>query len=353
LKQFAIVYDERLKEYDLGHVLTEDRYQDFIDLFHKKLGDHPHFDIVAPSYATEEDLRLIHTQEYIRRIEQCHSMDPHDTPLSPAFVRATKLLAGAGKLAGEMVQTGRYEKAFVIGGGVQHATRDREKGFGVFSDIGICAANLLQNFGIERILIVDTDAHAGDGIYEIFSDDPRVLFISLHQHPLTLYPGKGFIHEIGNASGKGYSVNIPLPPRAGDTAYEIIIDEILFPLSETFMPQIVLLVDGCDTHFLDQITNMGLTRKGIRLIGEKMGQLASSLCEGKIVDFVGSGYSPDPHNVSLGWLASISGLTGVRIDLEEETLPVNVKPHQKLKEAKEIISLIKKELAPYWPCFRK
>ena len=87
-----------------------------------------------------------------------------NTPLSPSLVRAAKLLAGAGKYAGELVQTGKYDKAFVIGGGVQHANREREKGFGVFSDVGICAENLLSNFGLERVLIIDTDAHAGDGL---------------------------------------------------------------------------------------------------------------------------------------------------------------------------------------------
>jgi acetoin utilization protein AcuC len=352
LKKFAILYDEKLKEYDLGHVLKEDRYQNFMEYFQMKLGNHPDFEIVSPPYATEGDLKLLHTEEYIKRIDRCESMDPHDTPLTPGFVRATKLLAGAGKLAGELVQSGRYQKAFVIGGGVQHATRDREKGFGVFSDVGICAENLMQNYQVERILIVDTDAHAGDGLYNIFSEDPRVLFISIHQHPLTLYPGKGFINEIGNEKGRGYSVNIPLPPESGDWSYEYVMDEIVLPLSEAFLPEIILLVDGCDTHFTDQITNMGLTLGGIRFIGEKMGQLASKICGGKIIDFVGSGYSHSPYIVSLGWLASIAGVTGVKIDLEKvEFIPSHVKADNGLEETKEIVSLVRKDLAFYWKCF--
>jgi acetoin utilization protein AcuC len=351
LSRFAVLYDEKLKEYDLGHVLRKDRYQNFIDHFQEKLGNHPDFEIVSPSYATEDDLKLVHTEDYIKRIYKCESIDPHDTPLSPGFVRATKLLAGAGKLAGELVQSGRCEKAFVVGGGVQHATRNREKGFGVFSDVGICAENLMQNFNIEKILIVDTDAHAGDGIYSIFSEDPRVLFISIHQHPLTLYPGTGFIDEVGKGDGRGYSVNIPLPPEAGDFSYEYIMDKIVLPLSEAFLPDILLLVDGCDTHFTDQITQMGLTLRGIRLIGEKMGQLASDMCEGKIVDFVGSGYSRDQNIVSLGWLASITGVTGVQIGLEEiQVIPPCVRPDNGFEEAKETVRSVKKELAPYWKC---
>lgn len=352
MKKFAVLYDENLKEYDLGHVLKEDRYQNFIDHFQTQLGNHPDFEIVSPPYASEDDLKLLHTEEYIKRIDTYESMDPHDTPLSPGFVRATKLLAGAGKLAGELVQSGKYQKAFVVGGGVQHATRNREKGFGVFSDVGICAENLMQHFDIDRILIVDADAHAGDGIYEIFSADPRVLFISIHQHPSTLYPGKGLLNEIGNGSGKGYSVNIPLPPGAGDWSYEYVIDEIVLPLSETFLPQIILLVDGCDTHFTDQITHMALTLEGIRMIGEKMGQLAAKMCEGKIIDFVGSGYSHNLNTVSLGWLASIGGVTGVHVKLEEpQPLPPAVKPDVALQETQEIIRLLRNELSGHWRCF--
>lgn len=325
-----------------------------MDHFERKLGDHPDFDVVAPPYATEADLKLVHTEEYIKRIDTCESLDPYDTPLSPTFVRATKLLAGAGKLAGELVHSGKYQKAFVVGGGVQHAGRNREKGFGVFSDVGICAENLIQHFGVERVLIVDTDAHAGDGIYDIFSRDPRVLFISLHQDPLTLYPGKGFANEIGAREGKGYSVNIPLAPGTGDRSYVYVLDEIVLPLSETFHPEILLMVDGCDTHFTDQITHMGLTLEGIRTIGEKMAQLAARVCGGKIVDFVGSGYSYNPHIISLGWLASIAGVTGVDMDLEElEVLQPHVNPEGGLKKAEEVISLLKKELAPYWECFDK
>ena len=248
MSRYAIVYDEKLKEYDLGHVLKQDRYQIFINLFKQKFGSHPDFEIVSPSYATENDLKLIHTEEYIRRVEKCESKDPYDTPLSPGFVRGTKLLAGAGKLAGEVVQSGKYEKAFVVGGGVQHATRNHEKGFGVFSDVGICAENLMRNFGVNRILIIDTDAHAGDGIYEIFSTDSRVLFISIHQNPLTLYPGKGFVDEIGEGHGIGYSVNIPMPPGSGDHTYEYVLNEILIPIAEEFIPEIILMVDGSDPH---------------------------------------------------------------------------------------------------------
>ena len=353
MSKYAIVYDEKLKEYDLGHVLKQDRYQVFVNLFKQKLGHHSDFEMVSPCYATESDLKLIHTEDYIRRIEKCESKDPHDTPLSPGFVRGTKLLAGAGKLAGELVQSGKYEKSFVVGGGVQHATRNHEKGFGVFSDVGICAENLMRNFGVKRILIIDTDAHAGDGIYDIFSTDSRVLFISIHQDPLTLYPGKGFVDEIGEGRGTGYSVNIPMPPGSGDHAYEYVLNEIFIPIAEEFIPEIILMVDGSDPHFTDRITQMGLTLQGIRSIGAIIGHVASRVCDGKLVDFIGSGYSHSLQIVSSGWLASIVGVTGIQMELEEPNcLSQDIKPDQGLKEAVTIVNKVKSKLCDYWKCFK-
>ena len=87
MSRYAIVYDEKIKEYDLGHVLQQDRYQMFMDLFHQTLGSHPDFEIVSATYATENDLKLIHPEEYIRRIEKCESKDPYNTPLSSGFNR--------------------------------------------------------------------------------------------------------------------------------------------------------------------------------------------------------------------------------------------------------------------------
>ena len=350
--KFAILYSDRLKEYYLGHVLTHDRYQHFIDLFQQTLGSHPYFEIVEPPIALDTELKLVHTEDYIQRIERCESKDPFDTPLSPGLVRAAKLLAGAGKHAGELVQSGRYSKVFVIGGGVQHANREREKGFGIFSDVGICAENLMGNFGVKRVLVVDTDAHAGEGLYEIFCNDRRVLFLSMHQDPHTIYPGKGFIDEIGAGKGRGYSINIPLAPGSTDKTYQYVLSEIFVPLAEEFEPEIILMIDGSDPHYTDRITQMGMTLKGICEVGSLIGQTADNICEGKMVNFVGSGYSFNPKVVSLGWIASIAGVARLELNLEEpEPIPTELQTDRGLREAEETVRLIKEKLSPYWRCF--
>ncbi len=348
----AIVYSQKMREYDLGHVLTGDRYESFMRLFWEKLGDNPAFEIVEPGYATEADLKLVHTEEYIRRVERCESQDPHDTPLSPRVVRAAKLMAGAGKLAGELVQSGAFGKAIAIGGGVQHAGRNYERGFGIFSDVGICAENLMQNYGLERILILDADAHAGDGIYSIFARDPRVLFISIHQDPHTLYPGPGYTNPMGEGEGRGCSMNVPLLPGTGDLAYEYVLDSVFIPLAEEFRPQVIIMVDGSDTHFMDQITQMGLTLKGIYMIADKVRRAADRICQGKVIAFAGSGYDPKGILFPRGWLASVCGLTGLEIELDEPyPFPQGYRSDYGVLEARKAAETLKANFAPYWRCF--
>jgi len=341
-----------MQEYDLGHVLTGHRYESFMGLFQDKLGQNPDFEIVEPGYATDADLQLVHTEAYISRVERCESRDPHDTPLSPGVVRAARLLAGAGKLAGELVQSGAFGRVVVIGGGVQHAGRDYEKGFGIFSDVGVCTRNLIQRYGLERIMILDADAHAGDGIYSIFADDPGVLFVSIHQDPRTLYPGPGYANPIGEGKGEGYSVNVPVPPGTSDLAYEYVLDNIFLPLAEEFQPQIILMVDGSDTHFSDQITHMGLTLKGIYMIGNKVRETAEEVCQGKCVAFDGSGYDPRGILFPRGWLASICGLTGIEMDLEEPySVPQGHRTDYAVAEVRDTVQAVKARMALYWRCF--
>lgn len=350
----AILYNEKIKEYDLGHVLTGERYESFMRLFRERLGKDPDFQVVEPDYATYADLLLVHSEKYIERVERCESRDPHDTPLSPAVVRATKLLAGAGKMAGELVQSGEFDKAVVVGGGVQHAGRDYEKGFGVFSDVGLCAENLMQNHGLKRIMILDADAHAGDGIYQIFAGDPRVLFISIHQDTRTLYPGPSYGNPIGEGEGEGYSVNVPLPPGSSDQAYEKVLDNIVAPLAEEFRPEMMLMVDGSDPHFMDRITQMGLTLKGIYMVADRIRRIAEGVCQGKVVSFDGSGYDPKGILFPLGWLTSICGLKGCETDMEEPySVPLGHRTDFAASEVEKVIEDVRKRLAPYWTCFRK
>ncbi|MFW5810737.1 MAG: hypothetical protein ACOCWY_03970, partial [Thermodesulfobacteriota bacterium] len=133
---------------------------------------------------------------------------------------------------------------------------------------------------------------------------------------------------------------------------EYALNEIFVPLTETFQPQLILMVDGSDPHFTDRITQMGVTLKGIQKIGNLIGRVADDICGGKLIDFIGSGYSRSLQIVSLGWLASVSGVTGVRLELEEpRPAPAGIRPEAGLEEVKTVVRSVRNHFAPYWRCF--
>jgi acetoin utilization protein AcuC len=159
---------------------------------------------------------------------------------------AARFVVGQAKMACDLIQTGIYKKVISIGGGLHHAKPSYGEGFCLYNDVAFCALHLMQQYELERILILDTDAHAGNGTCEYFYEDARVLFIDLHQNPMTLYPGTGFADQIGHGKGKGFSVNIPLPINAGYDSYQLIFESIVEPITWEFEPQIIIRNGGSD-----------------------------------------------------------------------------------------------------------
>ena len=129
---------------------------------------------------------------------------------------ASALVCGGSLLAAREIAEGRVDRAVNIAGGLHHAMADRAAGFCVYNDCAVAISWLLDH-GFERIAYVDVDVHHGDGVQAAFYDDPRVLTISLHQHPMTLWPGTGWPGEYGEGHGAGYAVNVPLPPGTADS----------------------------------------------------------------------------------------------------------------------------------------
>jgi acetoin utilization protein AcuC len=253
--------------------------------------------------------------------------------------------------AGELVVTGRYKVAVSIGGGMHHARPSRGAGFCLYNDVAVCVRNLQQRHGIERILILDTDGHAGDGTCEIFYEDPKVLFISLHQDPYTQYPGTGFPHQIGAGEGKGFSVNIPLPPRTAIAPFLYALQEVFCPLADEFKPEVILRNGGSDPHFDDQLIELGITVEGFYRIGSLVRETAQAVCHGRIVDMVGSGYNPQV--LPYAWFALVAGVTGLAMELQDPiTLPPWLNEKVGMEEVKRTIKEVRSYLAPFWNCFR-
>jgi len=351
----VIVYSDKIKNYDFGfgHPFRSDRYANFMRLLKEKASE---LGIIEPGYASDEELLLVHDKCYVEFVEgeskrtwlpSSRFLSP-DTPLQPGIGKAARIIAGSSLKAGELAWEGKFTRAVGVGGGLHHARRNYGAGFCIYNDVAICVKNLIQKYGIERILVLDTDAHAGDGTCEIFYEDPKVLFIDLHQDPLTLYPGTGFSNDVGIGDGKGYTVNIPLPPEASYDAYKYVLEEIFVPLAIEFNPQIIIRNGGSDPHFADELTNLGLTIEGFRMIGRKVRETADKVCNGKVVDLPGSGYNP--MVLPRGWLAFIAGLADLDIKIEEPFF-FSLKTDHKLEETKSIVKEVKENLKGYWKCF--
>ena len=199
-------------------------------------------------------------------------------------------------------------------------------------------------------MILDTDAHAGNGTTEYFRYDPRVLLVDLHQDPSTIYPGTGFASEIGIGTGIGKTVNIPLPVNAGNDSYKMVFEQIVEPLAKEFRPEIIIRNGGSDPHFNDGLTSLGLTIEGFRMIGQKVRQM-SDICGGKVIDLIASGY----HRGVLpyAWMALISGLANFNVPVEEPSpIPHSLRIDTQIPETIKVISEVKGYLKDYWRCFR-
>ncbi|MEM2122559.1 MAG: hypothetical protein QXE79_02870 [Candidatus Bathyarchaeia archaeon] len=350
---FILVYGDGLRGYDFGpsHPYRGDRFEAFITLFREKMGSNPAFRILEPRYVSDDELLLVHDKEYILRlIEGCRryaSYDP-DTPLHPSLESAARLIVGGSIIACKAVLgDGDTRKAFGIGGGLHHARRNKEAGFCLYNDVAVSASKLIQEYGLKRILILDTDVHAGDGTAEVFYGDPRVLLIDIHQDPSTIYPGKGFIDEVGEGEGEGYTVNIPLPPGASDESYRLALEELFQPLAEEYKPEIIIRNGGSDPHFADMLGGLKLTLEGFKLIGEKTRIIADKIYGGRLVSLIGSGYNRKV--LPYAWLALISGATGVEVELEEPIRKPDGEIHlNRLNETIKVIGEVKKKIRNYW-----
>lgn len=367
----GVLYQEGLKEYDFGpgHPFRGRRAGVFIEFLKQHIAQDGNYRILKAEAATEEDLLLICHKDYIdfttgyykaANLDQSypqselffeyHSMDNKPVGIPGKLEEAARLVVGQAKKACDLAQEGTYKKAISIGGGLHHAKPSYGEGFCLYNDVAFCGRYLMKKYKLDRILILDTDAHAGNGTSEYFYEEPRVLFVDLHQDPRTVYPGTGFAYQIGSGEGKGFTVNIPMPVGAGDDSYRLVFESIVEPLAREFKPQIIVRNGGSDPHFDDQLTELGLTVKGFRMIGEKTREIAE-VCDGKVIDLITSGYNEKVLPSS--WLALISGLAGFKLDVKEsEPVPERFMSDASLAETGRVINEVKSNLKDYWTCLR-
>jgi acetoin utilization deacetylase AcuC-like enzyme len=186
-----------------------------------------------------------------------------------------------------------------------HAERDRAMGFCLFNNIAIAARYLQSEHGIGKVAIVDWDVHHGNGTQHIFEEDPSVLYISLHQHPL--YPGTGLAGERGRGAGEGFTLNLPLPAGSGDREYREAFDRVLNRLNE-FVPEFILVSAGFDAHRDDPLAGMNLGAESYGWMTRDLLDAAGEHCEGRLVAVLEGGYNLAALAASVG--TCIEEMTG-------------------------------------------
>ena len=214
----------------------------------------------APA-ASESQLELVHTAEHVRRIrELCGrgggAIDPDTFVGEPSYQAA--LHAAGGPC--EMVRALLAGEATVGFCGVRpsghHAEAGRAMGFCLFNNISVGAAWAIAELGIERVLILDWDVHAGNGTAEIFRRRSDVLVASLHEEGL--FPGTGPLGDAGSGEGEGYTINLPVPAGSEEELWLGLIEEVVLPAAAAFAPELILISAGFDAHELDPLANCRL-----------------------------------------------------------------------------------------------
>lgn len=299
----CVVFDDELTSYNFGpgHPMAPLRV-DLTMRLAKAVGvlDLPDLSVRPAPVASDDELELVHSPKYIEAVRAVsahpgaadlfHGLGTEDNPTFVGMHQASAHIVGATLEAARMVWSGEVSHGANITGGLHHAMRDAASGFCVYNDPAVGIAWLLKQ-GAERVAYVDIDVHHGDGVQVAFYDDPRVLTVSLHESPRTLFPGTGNPEESGGPEAKGSAVNLALPPGTGDAGWLRAFHAVVPQLVREFRPQVLVSQHGCDSHIDDPLAHLALSVDGQRAAHLALHDLAHEVCQGKWLVTGGGGYA--------------------------------------------------------------
>jgi acetoin utilization protein AcuC len=321
------VYNDEFQEYDFdpNHPLQPIRLKLSYELS-KDYGifKQSNVKVVAGRFATDDELLLVHDKDYIEAVLEAgesyrddlsfmeFGIGPGDNPLFERMHDAASLIAGASIVAVDAVINGKSDHAINISGGLHHAQRRKAAGFCIYNDCSIAIEHACREHGI-RIAYIDIDAHHGDGVQWSFYNRPDVLTISLHEDGRYLFPGTGFIDEVGAGKGEGFSVNIPLEPGTYDKLYLDAFEQIVPPIVRAYGPDLIISQNGCDTHYTDPLAGLSLSTEAYERLYKAIHNLAHEVCDGRLVALGGGGYQIY-QVVPRAWTLLTANLAGVSLD---------------------------------------
>ena len=297
----CLVFDDDLTSYDFGpsHPMAPVRVDLTIRLA-RSLGILDGLELVPAPIAGDEALQLVHSAAYIAAVRKIsedpyqedllHGLGTEDNPTFAHMHEASAHIVGATLEAARRVWEGEALHAVNISGGLHHAMADSASGFCIYNDPAVAIAWLLEQ-GAKRVAYVDVDVHHGDGVQAAFYNDPRVLTISLHESPRTLFPGTGDPSESGGPGAEGASVNVGMPPGTADGGWLRAFHAVVPPLLREFQPTVLVTQHGCDSHKDDPLAHLMLSIDGQRTAYLALHELAHEVCDGRWVVTGGGGYA--------------------------------------------------------------
>jgi len=250
--------------------------------------------------ATDEELLRVHTPQLLAAVREAAQrpdtylneelgLGTADTPAFSDMHNASARVAGATLAAAREVVEGRAQHAVNIAGGLHHAMPAKASGFCVYNDIAVAISWLLDQ-GVQRIAYLDVDVHHGDGVQAAFWDDPRVMTISIHESPATLFPGTGYPYEVGGPNAEGFAVNIAVPAGTGDQGWLRAFHAVTPALLKDWRPEIIVSQHGCDTHFDDPLANLAVSIDGQRMAADAIHRWSHRYSGGRWIAVGGGGY---------------------------------------------------------------
>ena len=259
------------------------------------------FEVFTPGPADAETLGMVHTASYIDAVRRAsatgfpfsvgHGLGTQDDPIFPGMHDAAALIAGGSVAAARAIAHGEVDRAVNFFGGLHHAMANHASGFCVYNDAALAIAAMLQA-GVRRVAYVDVDVHHGDGVQAAFYGDPRVLTVSIHETPLSLFPRSGYPDESGYGAADGTAVNVALPAGTADASWLRAFHAVVPGVVRAFKPEILITQQGTDSHREDPLADLNLTVDGQRASYLALRELAETVTGGRWLALGGGGYSP-------------------------------------------------------------
>ena len=300
---------------------------------------------VEPRFASVDELAWVHTREYIHQIaqsagKQLTSFDT-DTQASEKSYDTARLAVGGVFSLLDIIHEGARTRGFAcVRPPGHHAEPDRAMGFCLFNNVALGARYVLNRHKAQRVLIVDLDAHHGNGIQTAFYQTNRVLYISAHLYPG--YPGTGRLGEVGIGKGEGYTVNIPMGKGSGDGDYARLLHFIVRPIALAYQPDVILVALGFDLYQHDRLGQMACTPEGYAILTAMLVEMAETFCNGRIAFVLEGGYSV--KGIRECSLRVLQELCGTSTSVEDKLEKVRYSNPDKLPVLKKVVQIHKK----YW-----